>query len=98
MTLTNLIQNERGAPVPVTIPPGFKPKSLNVTTSWPPIFPPTMQDLQQKVQVAVSAAGGNLISRETMTRWLAKDFDIEDIEAEVKKIADQPILNPFGAF
>jgi hypothetical protein len=40
----------------------------------------------------------SLISRETLTRWLAKDFDVQDVEAEIEKIANQPSLNPFGAF
>lgn len=57
-----------------------------------------MQDLQQKVAVAVAAAGGSLISREAMTRWLAEDFNIENIEEEIAKIAAQPVLNPFGSF
>ena len=98
MGIANLMQAQRGAPVPVQIPPGYKPTSLNVVVQWPPIFAPTMQDLRDKVGVAVQVASGNIISRETMTRWLAKDFDVENIEEEIQKIADQPVINPFGAF
>ena len=98
MALTNLIQNQRGAPVPVTIPPGYKPTSLDVNVSWPPIFPPTMEDIQKKVTVGVSVANASIISRETITRWLAQEFDVENIEDEVAKVAAQPVINPFGAF
>ncbi len=98
MTLTVLIQSQRGAPTPVIVPPGFRPQSLNLTVSWPEIFPMTMEDLQKKVGVAASASTASLISRETLTKWLAKDFGIEDPEEEIKKIAAQPIINPFGGF
>lgn len=98
MALTNLIVSSQGGEAPIPIPPGYKPISLDVSIEWPPIFPPTMQDLQQKVQIATSAASGNLISRETMTRWLAKDFNVENIEEEIAKIAAQPVINPFGGF
>jgi hypothetical protein len=98
MALTNLIVAERGGIAPINVPPGYKPKSLNLTIMWPDVFPKTMQDLRDKVSVAVQAASGNLISRKSMTKWLAKDFDIEDIEAELEEIATQPIINPFGAF
>lgn len=98
MTVAVLIQSERGADTPVVIPPGFVPKSTEVTVMWPEVFPMTMQDLQQKVAVASSVTSANIISRETATRWLAKDFGVEDIEEELSKIAKQPIINPFGGF
>jgi len=98
MAFTNLILDSRGGDTPVPIPPGYKPQSLDLNISWPPIFAPTMQDLQQKVAIAVSAASGNLISREAMTKWLAKDFDIESVEEEVMKIDNQKVINPFGGF
>lgn len=98
MTVTVLIQASRGASTPVIIPPGFAPKSTNVTAMWPEVFPMTMQDLQQKVQVASTVTSANIISRETATRWVAKDFGIEDIDEELVKIKNQPVINPFGAF
>jgi hypothetical protein len=98
MALANLVVDQRGGQAPIPIPPGYRPKSLNVTISWPPIFPPTMQDLQQKVSVATQVASANIISRETMTRWLAKEFGVENIEEELAKIAAQPVINPFGGF
>lgn len=98
MAMTNLVVFTQSGQAPIPIPPGYKPQSLDVTIIWPDIFPPTMEDLQKKVAIATSAAAGNLISRETMTKWLAKDFDIESIEEEVAKIAAQPVINPFGGF
>ena len=98
MAFTNLVVDSRGGPAPVPIPPGYQPQSLDISMTWPDIFPPTMQDLQQKVAVATSAAAGNIISRETMTKWLAKEFGVENIEEEIAKIAAQPVINPFGGF
>lgn len=98
IALATLIQNERGAQVPVTIPEGFKVQSLNVSVSWPDVFPKTMQDLQSKVSVASTASSANLISRETLTRWLAEEFDVQNVEEEVAKVNAQPVINPFGGF
>jgi Phage portal protein, SPP1 Gp6-like len=98
MAMTNLIVDSRGGEAPIPIPPGYKPQSLDITVAWPEIFAPTMQDLQQKVSVATQAASANIISRETMTKWLAKEFGVENIEEEIAKIAAQPVINPFGGF
>lgn len=98
MSLANLMLNEEGAPTPVMIPDGYEPLSMNVIVQWPEIFPMTMQDLQQKVAIANSVASANIISRETMMKWLAKDFGVENIEEELAKIAAQPVINPFGGF
>jgi hypothetical protein len=89
--------NQGGVP-PFEIPKGFVPGSFNVTLLWPPVFPMTIEDLQKKVSVASTVASASLVSRETLTRWLAKDFGVEDIEEEIAKIAAQPILSPFGTF
>jgi len=98
MALTNAIQARKFAAVPVNMPEGYNPINFFPIASFPPVFPQTIEDLQKKVSVAVQAASGNIISRETMTRWLAKDFDIEDIEEELAKIENQPVINPFGSF
>ena len=87
----------RSNPQVMTLPAGFTP-SLNLSLSWPEIFPQTMQDLRDKVNVASQTTSANLISRETGTRWLAKDFDIENVEEEVEKVNSQPVINPFGGF
>lgn len=98
MAVANLIITSRGEPAPVAVPPGYQPKSLSIEEKWPPIFPMTMEDLQKKVSVASAVSAGNIMSRETMTVWLAEDFGVENVEEEVQKIAAQPVLNPFGAF
>lgn len=98
MALANLILEDRGMPTPVSIPDGYKIRSLDIVTAWPPIFQNTMVDLKDKVGVTSQATASNLISRETGTRYLAKDFGVEDIDAEIQKINSQPVLNPFGGF
>jgi len=66
--------------------------------SWPPIFPQTIEDLQKKASLVNTVTAGNLISRETGTRFLARDFGVDNVEEEVQKIAAQPVINPFGGF
>lgn len=98
MAITLLVVNRTGQNQVMTIPPMYQPQSMNITLSWPPVFPMTMQDLQQKVSVASAVSGASLISRETLTQWLAKDFGVEDIDEEIRKINAQPVLNPFSMF
>lgn len=98
MSLLILIANRNGMDVPLEIPAGYAPKSLALELDWPPIFQQTMEDLQKKVQVVSAATSANLISRESGTRFLAKDFGIENVDEEIQKIAAQPIINPFGGF
>ena len=98
ISLVVLIQNKRGEQLPFNIPPGWQPSTLMPEVTWPPIFAMTMEDLQKKVGVASAVAGASIMSRETMTRWLAADFGVENIEEEVAKVASQPVINPFGAF
>lgn len=98
MALTILISDSRGMPVPIEIPPGYRPSTLDFEVEWPPIFQQTMEDLQKKVQVVSAATSANLISRESGTKYLMKDFNIENLEEELAKIAEQPVINPFGGF
>lgn len=98
MGAANLIVQQQGMAAPVTVRAGWAPKSYDAEINWPPVFQNTMVDLKEKLNVATLASTGSFISRETLTRWLAKDFNIEDVEAELQRIAAQPVLNPFGAF
>lgn len=98
MALATLILDRQGMEVPIEIPQGYQPKSIQITFVWPPIFPLTMEDLQKKVAIASSITTANILSRETMTKWLAKDFGVENIEEELAKIDSQKILNPYGSF
>lgn len=98
MSLMILVASKQGIDVPLMLPPGYKPASLDLVVEWPPIFQQTMEDLQKKVQVASSATSASIISRETALKWLAKDFNIENVEEEIAKVAAQPVINPFGGF
>ena len=98
IALTNIIMSRQGAIVPITVPPGYQPKSLNFGLDWPPVFTPTTEDLIKRVQWVNTATSGNLISRETGTKVLAKDFGVENVDEEIQRIAEQPVINPFGAF
>jgi hypothetical protein len=97
MMAATMIMTARGEEIAFQIPEGFQP-SFDLEVKWPEVFPMTLEDMQKKVSLAVSAASANIISREAMTRWLARDFNIEDIEAELAKIAAQPQLNTWGGF
>lgn len=102
MGMALLKLEEEGYDTVVNIPQGYKPISLDVECLWPPIFPLTLEDLQKKVATATSAKSAMIISTETACRYVAKDFGIEDVEAELKKInadmAAQAAANPFGGF
>jgi hypothetical protein len=96
ITMACLIYNFRGFGLTITMPKQYKPKSMQIKVSWGEIFPKTMMDLQQKVQTAAAAANANLISRETAIRFIAKDFNVENIELELEKINTQPRFNTWG--
>lgn len=102
MALMILVAAKKGIDTPLMLPPGYVPQSLDLTVDWPPIFQQTMEDLQKKVQVASSAKTTGLIAPKTAIRYIAKDFGIEDIDAEIAEIdaaaAAAAALNPFGGF
>lgn len=98
ITVTMLMLNARGENLVLTMPPNYTPKSLTLSTTWPPVFPMTMEDLRAKIGVAVQVSNASLISRESVLKWIAKDFGIENVEEEAAKVAAQPVINPFGAF
>lgn len=87
----------RGEETVLEVPDGYIPSSLDIVLHWPPIFPPTLADIAAMTTAANTAGTGNLISRESLTRWLAPVFEIEDVEEELAKIAAQPPPpSPFG--
>ena len=96
--MATLMADRQGLPVPIILPPNYMPKSLALELDWPPIFQQTMEDLQKKVQVGVAAHTGRAISKETLVKFLAKDFGVEDVQAEIAAIDAEPIINPFGGF
>lgn len=99
LSLTLLAFGERGDETVIDVPPGYVPESLDLTLAWPAMFPPTIEDIQKKVAAAVQATTAKILSRETATRWIGPDLEIEDIDAELEKIAAEPDLpSPFGSF
>lgn len=102
MAMACLIGQKQGIEIPIQIPPEYMPKSLDVEVKWPPIFQQTIEDLQKKVQVASQARTTGLVSPATALKFVAEDFGVEDMEAELQAINDAAAaaaaLNPFGGF
>lgn len=99
MSLTCLVMNARGEATMIETPKGYMPTSMDLTLDWPSIFPPTLVDIGLMTTAAAAASTANIISRETLTKWLAPVFGVEDVEEELSKIASQPPPpNPFGDF
>lgn len=96
MLITLIGYNLKGAPLAITMPPQYRPKSINIEATWGDVFPKTMLDLQQKIMAVTSATNANVISRETGLRQLMKDFNVEDIEMELQKVNTQQQFNTFG--
>ena len=61
----------------------------NSTKKWGDIFRSTQADTAQKVQSAVSATQGKILSRKTATRHLAPEFGVENVEEELKQIESE---------
>lgn len=96
MGAANILGAEQGMEVPIPLPKGWSLQSLALELKWPPIFQQTLEDLLKKIQCASQASAANLISRRTGTKFLAEDFGIEDIEAEVEEVNTQVQINPFA--
>lgn len=97
--MTALHYNSLGQDTVLSTPPNYLPSSLDITVQWPPIFPPTLQDIQLMAQAAQSLSQGKIISRESLTRWVASVIpSVDNVEEELKKIDAEPDLNPFGSF
>lgn len=89
---------QAGGPVPINVPRGWLPQSIDLTPKWQPVFPQTIEDIQKKANLGIQLANATVVSREFVLRWLAADLGIEDIELELDRIAKQPVINPFGTF
>ncbi len=100
IALTALHYNSMGEETVITTPPGYMPKSLDVTVQWPLIFPATIKDILAAAQACQSLSQGQIISRESLTRWIASMMpSVDNIEEELAKIAAQePLPSPFGSF
>lgn len=98
MALATLISKAMGIDIPIDIPEGYVPKSLDIQIKWPKVFRETLEDQQKQVNLANTAAAGRFISLKTATKYVAEIFNIEDIEQEHLDIEAQPVINPFGGF
>ncbi len=99
VTVTIVILNNMNIPTEFTIPPKWQPQSLDITTTWPPIFELTTQDKQQILSMGLQAANANVISRDTALRWIQSqgvNFGVEDFELEIQKVNTQQQFNTFG--
>jgi hypothetical protein len=100
IALTCLHYNALGEDTIIETPKGYFPSSLDITVAWPPVFPPTLTDIAQAATAATALSQGNIISRESLTRWIAQMIPtVDNVEEELKKIATQePLPSPFGTF
>lgn len=98
MALATLIAKSMGIDIPIDIPEGYHPTSLDLELKWPKVFRETLEDQQKTIAIATSAAAANIISRRTATKFVSEVFDIEDVDAETAEIDEQKIFNPFGTF
>lgn len=57
-----------------------------VTLVWPAWYAPTPTESQQKMETVARGVDAGIISRETAVRAVAAEYDIEDLQAELKLI------------
>ena len=98
--LTCLVMAERGLETAIQAPAGYFPSSLDIMVQWPALFPATLEDIASMAQSAQLLSQAEVVSRETLTRWIASNTNIiENVDEELTKIAAQPPLpSPFGTF
>jgi hypothetical protein len=53
---------------------------------WPDWYPDDALDGQRRAETLISLVGASQMSRETALRILAAEYDIEDVEAEMRRI------------
>ena len=70
--MTILIADSRGIPVPIEIPAGWKPQTLDFEIEWPPIFQQQWKTFKRRFKIVVAATSANLISRESGTSLSCK--------------------------
>lgn len=89
-----------GEETAVQVPAGYMPTSLDITVQWPPMFPVTIDDIVKIATACQTFSTANVVSRESLTRWVASATSIIDnADEELKKIeAQPPPPNPFGSF
>jgi hypothetical protein len=100
IAMTALHCNAQGMETAIQTPPGYMPESLDITVQWPNIFPATLADTAVMANAANVFQQAGVVSRESLTRWVASNTAIIDnAEEELKKIETQePLPSPFGTF
>ncbi len=63
------------------------PENVQIALKWPKWHAPTSTDLRDQATTLTALAGSGLISEETAVTTIADDYDIEDVPAELSKIA-----------
>ena len=58
-----------------------------LSLKWPRWYPPTADDRQKDAQTLTTLANAGQISRETAVKSIADTYDIEDVAAELARIA-----------
>src|SRR5690348_9547238 len=58
-----------------------------LSLKWPRWYPPTADDRQKDAQTLSTLAAAGQISRETAVKAIADIFDVEDVPAELVRIA-----------
>lgn len=92
-----LVYAAQGFETAIEIPPGYKPKSMDIVGTWPEIFPMTLDDMFKKAQTVVALTTAEIYSREWGTNFMAKDVGVENVDEELSRLASQVPIMPFGA-
>jgi len=97
MLVSVVILTKRGMVTDFNIPGGYKPKTFDIQTEWPPVFPLSVQDKQEIVNFWTSLTTNNIVSRQTALEKMvsAKVIDEIDIQQEVNLVNTQ---KEFGGF
>ena len=64
-----------------------------LTLKWPRWYPPTADDRQKDAQTLSMLLAAGEIIRETALKSIAETYDIEDVAAELARIAADRIAN-----
>ena len=64
-----------------------------VSLKWPRWYHSTAEDRQQDATTLNTLRAAKLISQETAVGAIADEYDIEDVEAELKKLSDEDAAN-----
>ena len=62
------------------------PEDAKIKLVWPRWYAPTAEDRQQDATALTTLTSGGILSKETAVNALASDYDIENVDEEVKKI------------